>query len=112
MTGFLPSPRHRSIAILLTAAVLAGCAGKSDTPGRVKKAEKTPSAGSAAQNVSGTARQLTFSAGDQASPAFFPDGKSLIFQNNSDGNWELYTLDLAGGDPRRLTDSPENEENP
>ncbi len=58
------------------------------------------------------ARQLTFSAGDQAEPSFSPDGRRLIYQNNSDGNWELYWLDLESSESTRITDTPANEEDP
>lgn len=105
-----PSVFRNPFRVLLLAALLGGCAGKGGAPkpdaGSGKpEAQGLPGAGSAA-------RQLTSSAGDQASPAFFPDGSRLVYQNNSDGNWELYELDLATATPKRITDTPENEESP
>jgi Tol biopolymer transport system component len=35
-----------------------------------------------------------------------------MYQNNVDGNWELYSLTLADGRPTRITDSPAAEEDP
>jgi Tol biopolymer transport system component len=93
---------------LVVLALLGGCAGKGSGPRSDGNGGTTPSA-----TVPGGAPiQLTSSAGDQASPAFFPEGNRLVYQNNSDGNWELYELDLATATPRRITDSPENEEDP
>lgn len=99
-----------SLRALLLLVLLGGCAGKSPGPLGGKTGQETAQPG--ATTPQGSARPLTSSAGDQASPAFFPDGTSLVFQNNSDGNWELYTLELPSGEPRRVTDTPENEEDP
>lgn len=36
-------------------------------------------------------------------PHWSPDGGSLVFSSNRDGNRELYVIDHTGSDPRRLT---------
>jgi Tol biopolymer transport system component len=40
-------------------------------------------------------------------PAFSPDGKKLVFTSNRDdhANWEIYTMDITGGNVRRLTNN-------
>jgi Tol biopolymer transport system component/DNA-binding SARP family transcriptional activator len=41
-----------------------------------------------------------------------PDGRWIVFEANHLGNADLYKMPLAGGDPVRLTDSPEDEVGP
>jgi dipeptidyl aminopeptidase/acylaminoacyl peptidase len=48
-------------------------------------------------------RQLTSNAKGENSPAFSPDGKSLLFISSRDGAPNLYILPLKGGEARRLT---------
>ena len=76
--------------------------------------QKGPSADQESGSTPETAgaRRLTDSSADQLAPAFSADGTRLIFQSNTDGNWELYTLSLADGRSQRLTDTPELEEDP
>ncbi len=97
------------LGMLGTLLILQACSGgrtaKSTSPEEITSPTAHPIAGS-------RARQLTFSAGDQAEPSFSPDGSRLVYQNNSDGNWELYFLDITSGESTRLTDTPENEEDP
>jgi Tol biopolymer transport system component len=50
--------------------------------------------------------------GDDAMPAWRPDGSGLVFVSNRDGNWELYSLDLATLSTRRLTRTPVDESLP
>lgn len=57
-------------------------------------------------------KRLTDSSADQLAPSFSADGLRLIYQNNSDGNWEIYTLALEDGRSQRLTDTPDLEEDP
>jgi len=47
---------------------------------------------------------LTDSATNDASPAWSPDGKSIAFHSDRDGNQEIYVMDAVGSNPRRLTD--------
>ncbi len=86
--------------------MLGNCAGPGGSGGKPDPATGT------ASDWDQPARRLTDSSSDQLAPAFSADGRALIYQNNSDGNWELYFLDLADGRPQRITDSPEAEEDP
>jgi len=51
-------------------------------------------------------RRLTTDAGPEARPRFFPDGKTLAFTGHYDGNPDVYTVAVAGGEPQRLTWHP------
>ena len=46
---------------------------------------------------------------DNVRPAWMPDGKSLVFGSNRDGNWEIYVMDADGSNQRNLTHSPHGE---
>ncbi|MFP3854140.1 MAG: TolB family protein [Anaerolineales bacterium] len=59
-----------------------------------------------------TSIALTTGPFDDADPALSPDGQQLAFRSNRDGNWELYTLELATGQVRRLTNTPGYEGKP
>jgi Tol biopolymer transport system component len=52
---------------------------------------------------------LTHGQGNDASPAFSPDGKSLVFASDRDGNWDLWVALVAGGAPVAITRTPEKE---
>ncbi len=55
----------------------------------------------------GVARKLTsLAAGYEAFPRFSPDGASLAFTGEYDGNREVYLMPAAGGPPERLTYTP------
>jgi TolB protein len=41
-----------------------------------------------------------------SSPAWSPDGRSVVFRSYRSGDWELYVVPAAGGAPRRLTRMP------
>jgi Tol biopolymer transport system component len=47
--------------------------------------------------------RLTVEPGEDASPAWSPDGSRIAFATNRDGNWEIYTMDARGRDLKRLT---------
>jgi dipeptidyl aminopeptidase/acylaminoacyl peptidase len=51
----------------------------------------------------GEPRQLTFSEKGESSPAFSPDGKSILFVSSRDGDPNLYILPVSGGEARRVT---------
>lgn len=51
----------------------------------------------------GDARRLTTAEGRESHPHFSPDGRSLLFSGNYDGNVDVYLVPIAGGAPRRLT---------
>ena len=58
----------------------------------------------------GEARQLTSGVGTETAPQFSPDGASIAFTGEYDGNRDVYVIPSTGGVPRRLTfhPSPEN----
>ncbi len=51
----------------------------------------------------GTARRLTGDAGYEMFSHFSPDGKTIAFTAQYDGNTEVYTMPAVGGVPKRLT---------
>ncbi len=51
----------------------------------------------------GTAIKLSSPAGVESYPKFSPDGKSIAFSGNYDGNNDAYVIPVAGGVPVRLT---------
>lgn len=55
-------------------------------------------------NPDGSAlRRLTSTHGYDAECAYSPDGKSIVFCSNRDGDLEIYTMTADGSDVRRLT---------
>ncbi len=51
----------------------------------------------------GIARKLTSHVGYEMFPRFSPDGKTVAFTGQYDGNTEVFTIPATGGVPRRLT---------
>ncbi|UCE47036.1 MAG: PD40 domain-containing protein, partial [Phycisphaerales bacterium] len=51
----------------------------------------------------GTASPLASPPGGEAFPRFSPDGRTIAFNGNYDGNYDIYTVSVAGGIPQRLT---------
>ena len=51
----------------------------------------------------GEARRLTSHVGYEIFPRFSPDGKSIAFTGQYDGNTEVYLIPAEGGEPKRLT---------
>ena len=51
----------------------------------------------------GTARKITNDIGYEAFPKFSPDGKSIAFTGQYDGNTEVYIIPSEGGVPKRIT---------
>ncbi|MFC2130903.1 S41 family peptidase [Bacteroidota bacterium] len=51
----------------------------------------------------GVARRITVSEGIEIFPRFSPDGETIAFSGEHDGNREVYTVPSVGGEPRRLT---------
>src|SRR5690606_12747318 len=45
-------------------------------------------------------------------PRVSPDGTAVVYQRLIDGQWDLWLLELATGDRRPLTQTPENEREP
>lgn len=51
----------------------------------------------------GEAQRLTSHIGYEIFPRFSPDGKSIAFTGQYDGNTEVYLVSADGGEPKRLT---------
>ena len=51
----------------------------------------------------GLAYQLTSSPGEESWPKFSPDGETLAYSANYNGNTDIYTLPVTGGIPHRVT---------
>src|SRR5262249_5809116 len=54
----------------------------------------------------GEASRLTTGVGNESSPQFSPDGTTVAFTGEYDGNVDLYTMPASGGAPKRLTYHP------
>src|SRR6185437_4895440 len=54
----------------------------------------------------GTAQRLTTARGEESFPHFSPDGATIAFTADYDGNDEVYTIPAAGGEATRLTYHP------
>ena len=62
-----------------------------------------------APKTGGTAVRLSTPAGEEIFPRFSPDGKTIAFGGNYDGNADIYVMSATGGLPRRLTHHPMND---
>lgn len=51
----------------------------------------------------GTARKITTHKGYESFPKLSPDGKTIAFTGQYDGNTEVFTIPAKGGEPTRLT---------
>lgn len=51
----------------------------------------------------GTANRISTPAGSESFARFSPDGKSIAFSGNYDGNTDVYVMPVGGGVPVRLT---------
>ena len=53
------------------------------------------------------AQQLTYGSLYSGTPRWAPDGRSIAFDSlGADGRWDIYVIDAAGGQPRRMTRQP------
>jgi tricorn protease len=55
------------------------------------------------------ARRLTTHAGQEIRPKISPDGKWIAYNASYDGNPDVYVVPIEGGEPRRLTWEPQND---
>ncbi|MEJ7557142.1 MAG: PDZ domain-containing protein [Pedobacter sp.] len=51
-------------------------------------------------------RRLTVNPAVEQNPVFSPDGKSIAFTGNYDGNSDVYVIPIEGGSPKRITYHP------
>ncbi len=54
----------------------------------------------------GEAKRLTAAPGVETDPVFSPDGSTIAFTGQYDGNTDVFTMPAAGGTPKRLTYHP------
>ncbi|MEO6347845.1 MAG: PDZ domain-containing protein [Aquaticitalea sp.] len=59
-----------------------------------------------ANNDGSNVKRITAFDGVEANPHFSPDGQSLAFTGEYDGNMDVYIVSISGGDPKRLTWHP------
>jgi tricorn protease len=57
----------------------------------------------------GDARRLTSHQSQESYPRFSPDGTTIAFTAEYEGNYDVYTIPAAGGEPQRLTWHPLND---
>jgi dipeptidyl aminopeptidase/acylaminoacyl peptidase len=60
----------------------------------------------AAAAAGGAPRRLTSGDKRDSDPAFSPDGRQVAFLSNRDGTSQIWTVDLAGGEPAKATSFP------
>ncbi len=51
-------------------------------------------------------RELATSPIADGAPGFSPDGLQVSFSSNRSGDWEIYTVPAAGGEPLNITENP------
>lgn len=57
----------------------------------------------------GDARRLTAGIGLESYPVFAPDGQTVAFAGEYEGNLDVYTIPVSGGIPQRLTHHPDGQ---
>lgn len=60
----------------------------------------------AAPRAGGRATRLTIGVGVESAPIFSPDGSTIAFTGDYDGNVDVYTIPASGGLPTRVTYHP------
>jgi tricorn protease len=55
----------------------------------------------------GVAQRLTSGQGFETDPAFSPDGATIAFSGEYDGNTDVFTVPVSGGVPKRITFHPD-----
>jgi tricorn protease len=58
----------------------------------------------------GEAARLTLNDGSERFPRFSPDGKTIAFTGQYDGNSDVYVMNVNGGDITRLTFHPDSDD--
>ncbi len=57
----------------------------------------------------GIANRLSTPKGEESFPRFSPDGRTIAFTGNYDGNQDIYVMPASGGLPTRITHHPESD---
>ncbi|MGI4831401.1 MAG: peptidase S41, partial [Janthinobacterium lividum] len=57
----------------------------------------------------GRATRLTTGVGLETSPVVSPDGRTIAFSGEYDGNTDVYTIPISGGVPKRVTYHPSQD---
>lgn len=57
----------------------------------------------------GVASRLSSPSGEEMFPRFSPDGSTIAFSGNYDGNTDIYVVPAAGGEAERVTHHPAND---
>ena len=63
-------------------------------------------------SAGGTARRITTHPGLELFPKFSPDGKTIAFTGQYDGNFNVYVIPSEGGEPKQLTYLPDSVQVP
>jgi tricorn protease len=122
MLRLIPRPAARHLAIATAAAALAAL-GAVSGPCPASAAEgrllRFPNVSRdrvtfvyandiwVAPRAGGVASKITSHEGQEWFPRFSPDGQWIAFTGDYDGNREVYVVPAAGGEPTRLTYSPD-----
>ncbi|MFM7053014.1 MAG: TolB family protein [Planctomycetota bacterium] len=59
-----------------------------------------------------TVTQLTTDPSDDLMPAISPDGASVAFSSNRNGNWDIFIMPVSGGAPTQVTSDADDEVQP
>ena len=62
--------------------------------------------------ATGETKPVVVSPAFDADPSFSPDGKTIVFVSDRDGNTDIYRQDIDGSNIRRLTNHPAHDEFP
>ena len=62
--------------------------------------------------VAGDIRRLTDASGNDSSPSWSPDGRSIAFTSDRDGNREIYVMDANGDNLQNLTNDSSQDRSP
>jgi TolB protein len=59
-----------------------------------------------------TVTQLTTDPSDDMMPSLSPDGTTIAFASNRNGNWDVFTMPITGGAPTQITSDADEEVQP